>query len=370
MKIPFLPLGQINARYEPVLSQKIEAVVDSGWYILGKEGSAFEASFADFCGVPFCIGCGNGLDALTLIFRAYLELGILKEGDEVLVPANTYIASVLAITQNRLIPVFVEPDDSTFNLDFRLLNEACSSKTRAILPVHLYGRIAHTEELLNFASRRRLLVIEDAAQAHGAVWSGKRTGSLGDAAAFSFYPGKNLGCLGDGGAVTTQDEELAQVIRSLGNYGSHEKYVNDYRGVNSRLDEIQAAALSVKLSGLDADNEKRREIALRYTREIQNENLTLPELPPEERSHVWHLYVIRSNRREMLQAYLREKGIETLIHYPKPPHLQKAYAGKVTHSGLPITEKMAQEVLSIPIHPALTDDDVSYVIEVLNAFRT
>ncbi|MDR1759076.1 MAG: DegT/DnrJ/EryC1/StrS family aminotransferase [Fibrobacter sp.] len=369
MKIPFLPLGQINACYEPALSQRITAAVDSGWYILGKELRAFETSFADFCGVPFCIGCGNGLDALTLIFRAYLELGILKEGDEVIVPANTYIATVLAITQNRLTPVLVEPAVSTFNLDSRLLSAACSSKTRAILPVHLYGRAAVTEELLDFASRRRLLVIEDAAQAHGAVWDGKRAGCLGGAAAFSFYPGKNLGCLGDGGAVTTRNEELAQVIRALGNYGSHEKYVNDYQGVNSRLDEIQAATLSVKLPGLDADNEIRRQIALRYTREIQNENLILPEFPAAARSHVWHLYVIRSNRREKLRTYLKEKGIETLIHYPIPPHLQKAYAGKITHSGLPITENMAQEVLSIPIHPVLTGDQVSYVIEVLNAFR-
>lgn len=365
--VSFLPLDRINGSFEPALSEVVLQAVRSGWYIRGALNASFEEEFARFCGTPYCVGVANGLDALTLIFRAYLEMGILQKGDEVLVPANTYIASILSISANGLVPVLVEPQEETFNLDPELLEKAVTSKTRAILAVHLYGRAANMEAIEAVARRCSLKLIEDAAQAHGALCQGKRTGSLGDAAGFSFYPGKNLGCLGDGGAVTTADAELAQMIRALSNYGSSQKYVNVYQGVNSRLDEIQAAVLFLKLSRLDADNAARSCVAERYLREIHNPIVSLPS-PGGLQEHVWHQFIVRSSQRDALQRFLQENGVETMIHYPVPPHQQQAYRSGLVYSSLPITEQLAKSVLSLPIHPLLTDDEVSRVIEVLDAF--
>lgn len=365
--IKFLDLQQTNEFFEPALSLAAKKIIDSGWYIRGRASAEFESAFALFCGVPHCIGVGNGLDALTLIFKAYLELGILKAGDEVLVPANTYIASILAVSETGLIPVLVEPDEGSFNLNPLLLEQALTSKTRAILPVHLYGRVANMDAILLFAKAYDLLVIEDAAQAHGAIYEGDRAGSLGDAAAFSFYPTKNLGALGDGGAVTTKDASLAEAIRTLSNYGSQIKYVNIYKGVNSRLDELQAAFLSVKLPYLDKQNARRREIAMRYLKEIVNPLVRLPQLSnPEE--HVWHAFVLRTEQREALQKHLQCLGIETLIYYPKAPHQQEAYKNGLVYETLPITEGIAATVLSIPLNSMLTEAEVTEVIEGVNRF--
>ena len=367
--IKFLDLKAINDSFEPQLSQAVKRVLDSGWYLLGKEVEAFEAEYADYIGTRHCIGVANGLDALRLIFKAYLEMGKLKEGDEIIVPANTYIASILAITDNRLVPVLVEPDPETYNLDASLIEEKITDRTKGIMLVHLYGKNAMTSHLEEIASKHNLLLVEDNAQASGAYYGSKRTGSLGNAAGHSFYPGKNLGALGDGGAVTTDDEALAEVIRALANYGSSEKYVNPYQGLNSRLDEIQAAVLRTKLSRLDADNQIRREMAAQYIEQLQGTNIKLPtgQTPDEVRndpSHVWHLFIIGVDQRDQLQKYLTENNIQTLIHYPIPPHKQGAYK-EWNHLSFPLTEKIHREVLSLPIGLFLKSQKIDIVIEAL-----
>lgn len=371
--IPFLDLKAINANYREELISACTRVIDSGWYIGGSELSQFESDFAQYCGTKHCIGVANGLDALVLTLRAWKELGKLKDGDEVIVPANTYIASVLAITENNLVPVLVEPDAISLNLCPQNLQAAITTKTRAILPVHLYGQLADMPALLDIASQHRLLVLEDCAQAHGADIDGRKAGNWGDAAGFSFYPGKNLGALGDAGAITTNDDQLAQALRALRNYGSHEKYKNLYQGVNSRLDEIQAAMLSVKLKYLDTQTAHRRLIAQTYMSGIQNPAITLPIpaeiLPVKLSSHVWHLFVIRCSDRDALQKHLAEHGIQTLIHYPIPPHKQQAYPAMNTLS-FPLTEAIHQQILSLPIGPAMTIEEAESVIQACNRFNS
>jgi dTDP-4-amino-4,6-dideoxygalactose transaminase len=370
--IKFLDLQKINNQHRQEIDGAIKKVLDSGWYLLGEAVEKFESSFATYCGVKHCIGISNGLDALILILRAYIELGVMKEGDEVIVPANTYIASLLAISSNKLIPVLVEPDILTYNINPDLIEEKINTKTRAIMPVHLYGQCAEMEAINAIAKKYNLLVIEDAAQAHGAIYEGKRTGNLGDASGFSFYPGKNLGAFGDGGAVTTNNNELAEVIRALRNYGSHKKYYNLYKGFNNRLDEIQAAVLNVKLKYLDVENQRRREIAQYYCDHIKNPKIVLPILHHPSSiihhpSHVWHLFVIRTTEREKLQQYLTDNGVQTVIHYPEPPHRQPAYK-EWNHMSFPVTEKIHNEVLSLPIGSHLSDENIKYVSEKLNAY--
>ena len=362
--IKFLDLQKINHRYKTELLSACERVIDSGWYITGSELESFEQEFSPYCGTEHAIGVGNGLDALVLILRAYMELGRMSEGDEVIVPANTYIASVLAITHNRLKPVLVEPREDTFNLDPSRIEAAVTSNTKAILAVHLYGQTAEMDRINAIAKKYDLIVVEDSAQAHGATYRGKRAGNLGDASGFSFYPGKNLGALGDAGAVTTNDAELAETIKALRNYGSHKKYENLYIGVNSRLDEIQAAMLSVKLKHLDDEIMQRREIANYYRANIRNSHIRLPEVVAEE-NHVWHLFVIRSEHRDTLQSYLTDRGIQTMIHYPIPPHKQKAYE-EFSHMELPMTEQIHREVLSLPLYPGLTTAEMGRVVKCLN----
>lgn len=364
--IKFLDLQTINAQYRESLLKACERVIDSGWYILGQEVGNFESAFARYCQVEHCIGVANGLDALILIFRAYKELGRLQDGDEVLVPANTYIASILAISANNLKPVLIEPDLATYNIDPTRIASAITSRTRAILAVHLYGQSADMATLQTLAQQHNLLLIEDAAQAHGATCHGKKAGSLGHAAGFSFYPGKNLGALGDGGAVTTHDSQLAEVIKALRNYGSQEKYVNRYQGINSRLDELQAALLSVKLNYLDEEIQRRREVARQYLEGINNSLITLPDVAPGN-EHVWHLFVIRTSDRKNLQQYLTSHSIQTVIHYPIPPHQQEAYRHWNSEC-FPITEQIHQEILSLPMSPVMNDAQTNYVIGVLNDF--
>lgn len=371
--ISFLDLKGINAKYRDELIDACTRVIDSGWYIAGNELSRFEIEFASYCGSKHCIGVANGLDALTLTLRAWKELGKLKEGDEVIVPANTYIASILAITANRLTPVLVEPDEGSFNLCPRKAEAAITQKTRAILPVHLYGRLADMSALADIAERHNLLVLEDSAQAHGASINGRKAGNWGHASGFSFYPGKNLGALGDAGAITTSDDELAETLRALRNYGSHEKYKNTYQGVNSRLDEIQAAMLRVKLKNLDAETRCRREVAVAYTQGITNPRVALPipsvisHQSSVLESHVFHLYVVRTQHREALQKHLGEQGIQTLIHYPIAPHKQPAYKMWKDQS-YPITEAHHQEVLSLPMGPTLSSIEYERVIAAINEF--
>jgi dTDP-4-amino-4,6-dideoxygalactose transaminase len=372
MTIPFLDLKTINAQCRQDLIEAATRVIDSGWYIQGTELKAFESEFAAYCGTQHCIGVANGLDALTLTLRAWKELGKLKEGDEVIVPANTYIASILAITENRLKPVLVEPDVHTYNLCPHKTAAAITSNTKAILAVHLYGQLAPMPELMALADEHGLLVLEDSAQAHGAAINGKKAGSWGHASGFSFYPGKNLGALGDAGAVTTNDDELAQTIRALGNYGSHKKYENLYQGVNSRLDEIQAAMLRVKLKHLDVETQRRKEIALAYAKGIKNPIFSQPISADNTlsslESHVFHLYVIRTVAREATQTHLAKTSVQTLIHYPIPPHQQRAYS-QWSEKTYPLTEAMHQQVLSLPISPVMTDDQVSTVIAACNSFK-
>ena len=368
MKIPFLDLQQINAPYETQFHQQLQTLLEKGWYILGEEVQQFEREFAAYCGTSHCIGVANGLDALTLLFRGYIELGQLHKGDEVLVPANTYIASILAIIEAGLVPVLVEPNPTTFLVEANALEHNKTSKTKAVLVVHLYGQLPDMEAISSWAKLNNLLLIEDAAQAHGAqLPSGKKAGNLGNAAGFSFYPGKNLGALGDAGAVTTNDAKLAEVIRQLRNYGSAQKYHNTYLGVNSRLDELQAAFLRIKLPHLDRDNIHRRSIAARYTSEINNPTIQLP-IYTGQADQVFHLYVIRTKQRDKLQAYLAQHEIQTLIHYPIPPHQQNALAAWNALS-FPITEAIHREVLSLPISPIMTDEQVDRVIAVLNAYN-
>lgn len=363
--IPFLDLKKINEQHAAALKDAASGVIGSGWYILGEQVKKFEQELSAFIGVKHAIGVANGLDALRLILRGYIELGVMKEGDEVIVPANTYIATILAISENRLTPVLAEPDLNTYNLDLSLIERSITLRTRAILVVHLYGRVCWSDELVKIADRHRLRIIEDNAQAIGAVWNGKRTGSLGDSAGLSFYPGKNLGALGDAGAVTTGDDRLAEVVRALRNYGSREKYINEYQGFNSRLDEIQAAFLSVKLKYLDTENQRRREIAQFYLDHIRNEKIILPKAAGL--SHIWHLFVIRTKERDSLQSYLAGKGIQTLIHYPVPPHKQKAYRHWNERS-FPVTEQIHREALSLPVSPVMTEEEVKLVVEAVNNF--
>ncbi len=355
--IKFLDLQKINLQYQKEIEEAILRIYRGGWYVLGKEVESFESALANYCSVKNVIGLANGLDALRLILKAYIEMGVMQEGDEVIVPANTYIASILAITDNRLNPVLVEPDINTFNIDFEKIEEKITAKTKAIMVVHLYGRVCWSEKLEELAKKHNLKIIEDNAQGIGAEWKGLKTGALGDAAGFSFYPGKNLGALGDAGAVSTNDDDLAKVIRALGNYGSKQKYVNIYQGLNSRLDEIQAAVLNIKLKYLEQENEKRREIVEFYSNSIKNDKIILPEIPYNSKEHVWHLYVIRSNNRNELQKYLFQNEIETLIHYPIPAHKQRAFV-EMNCLDYPITEVIHNEVLSLPISPVLQSKEL------------
>lgn len=364
--ISFLDLKKLNAAYASELQEACARVIDSGWYIGGQELASFEREFADYCGASNCVGVANGLDALTLTLRAWKEMGRLREGDEVIVPANTYIASVLAITENRLVPVFVEPDPVTFNLSAAGVRAALTEKTKAVIAVHLYGQLADMPGIMDLAHERDLLVLEDAAQSHGASIDGRKAGTWGHAAGFSFYPGKNLGALGDAGALVTNDAELAKVVRGLGNYGSYKKYENQYQGVNSRLDEIQAAMLKVKLAHLDSEIATRRQVADAYRAGINNASIQLPAVA-DEQAHVWHLFVVRCERRDELQKFLTEQGVQTLIHYPIPPHKQQAYAAYGSLS-LPTTEAIHREVLSLPISPVMSDAEIAAVVRAVNAF--
>ncbi|WP_433780612.1 DegT/DnrJ/EryC1/StrS family aminotransferase [Flavobacterium anhuiense] len=365
--IPFLDLKKINEPYETAFQEKLKSVLDNGWYILGKEVETFERAFAEYCQSKYCIGVGNGFDALVLIFKGYIELGKLKKGDEVIVPANTYIASILAILQADLVPVLVEPRLETYNINPELIPEKITPKTKAILAVHLYGQLAEMDKINELADKHSLIVVEDAAQSHGVEKNLKsKIYNLKSAIAYSFYPGKNLGCLGDGGAITTNDEALAKVLFSLRNYGSEKKYHNEFVGVNSRLDELQAGFLNLKLPNLDSDNEKRRAIAERYLKEIKNHKIVLP-FWDFSNNHVFHLFVIRTENREKLQDYLAQNNIQTVIHYPIPPHKQKAFS-QWNNLSFPITEKIHKEVLSLPISPVLTESEVDYIIEILNQY--
>ena len=364
--IPFLDLKAINARERDALIAAFTRVLDSGWYVLGEEVAAFEREYAQYCGTKHAIGTGNGLDALTLTLRAWRELGRLKSGDEVVVPANTYIATILAVTENGLTPLLVEPDLATYNLDPARIEAALTPRTRAILPVHLYGQTANMTGINAIAHKHGLLVLEDSAQAQGARHAGVRAGALGDASGHSFFPSKNFGALGDAGAVTTNDDELAGVARALRNYGSREKYVNDYQGVNSRLDELQAALLRVKLGRLEYDNARRRALAQRYFDGLRHPALVLPQVAQGNEA-VWHVFAVRCPDRAGLQRHLQQQGIGTLIHYPIPPHRQRAYAEWNTRS-YPVTERIHAEVLSLPLSPVMADSDVDAVIAACNAW--
>jgi dTDP-4-amino-4,6-dideoxygalactose transaminase len=370
--IPFLDLKKINAQYQTELKEACARVIDSGWYILGKEVVEFEKEFAAYCETDHCLGVANGLDALVLILRAYIEMGVMQKGDEVIVPSNTYIASILAISENGLTPILVEPDINTFNLEPSLIEQAITQKTKAIMTVHLYGQVNSMDEINTIAKEHNLKVIEDCAQAHGALYTGedgnpKKVGSLGDAAGFSFYPGKNLGALGDAGAVTTNDSELASTISALRNYGSNEKYKNLYKGMNSRLDEMQAAMLRVKLSYLDKEIAARQAVAQAYLQGINNPMIELPVVE-DVNAHVWHLFVIKTTQREQLVKYLADNGVQTLVHYPIPPHQQDAYQ-EWEGTSFPISETIHEQVLSLPISPTLTMVDVEKIITVCNNFN-
>ncbi len=389
--IKFLDLQKVTALHAQEYHEAVRGVVDSGWFLQGEQVKAFESEYASYIGTRHCIGVGNGLDALTLIYRSYLQMGLIHEGDEVMVPANTYIASILAISENGLRPVLIEPRWDTLEIDDSLLEQHLTERTRSVMIVHLYGRNAYTDRIGDFCRRHNLLLVEDNAQAHGAMaqlkagnsqqtdcapancqssivnYQFKRTGSLGHAAGNSFYPGKNLGAMGDAGAVTTDDDQLADIIRSLGNYGSSRKYVFDYVGRNSRLDEMQAALLRVKLRHLDDDNERRRQIARRYEQGISNPLITLPARTADA-ENVYHLFPIFTPWRDALQQYLCEHGVETLVHYPIPPHQQRCY-GEWHHLSLPITERISREELSLPMSPALGDDEVDEVIRLVNEFK-
>ena len=368
MKIPFLSLRDVTAKYHDEIHQAIGRVVDSGWYLQGKENERFEQHYADYIGTRFCIGCANGLDALIWIYRAYIELGVMSPGDEVIVPANTYIASVLAVTENGLKAVLVEPNPQTLELDETKIEAAITPKTKSILLVHLYGRCAYTERIGEICRKHGLRLVEDNAQAHGCTWQGQKTGSLGEAAGHSFYPGKNLGALGDGGAVTTDNEELAECIRTLANYGSQKKYVFKYCGRNSRLDELQAAVLDVKLRHLDEDNRLRQQVAAYYYDHIQNPLISLPQRLPDE-NNVYHLFPVFCERRDELQEHLSRHGIQTLIHYPIPPHLQECYKGEWEGLSLPITERLAKQELSLPMGALIAVEEAEFIVSYINRFK-
>jgi dTDP-4-amino-4,6-dideoxygalactose transaminase len=365
--VKFLDLKKITAQYEQEMQQAFTDVLQSGWFITGNYLKKFEEEFAAYCNVKHCVGVANGLDALILIFKSLINLGKLKKGDEVIVPANTYIASILSVTESGLIPVLVEPKESTFNLNPEIIKTKITSKTKAILVVHLYGQVSNTEELQKIAKEHKLLLIEDGAQSHGAEnKNGNKCGSLGTAAGFSFYPGKNLGAIGDAGAVTTNDDELAHNIRVLRNYGSEKKYYNQIKGINSRLDELQAALLSIRLKYLDKENERRQAVAAMYLEGIQNTEIQLPYWD-KKNSHVFHLFVVRVRERDVFQKFLLDNGIETLIHYPVAPHKQNAYK-EWNHLHLPVTENIHETVVSLPISPVITNEEVKIVIDVVNSY--
>ncbi len=366
MQVPFLSLKDVTDKYKEEIHEAALRVIDYGWYLQGKENEKFETDYANYIGTKYCVGCANGLDALIWIFRAYIELGIMKPGDEVIVPANTYIATILAITENGLIPVLVEPDINTLQIDDSLIESKITSKTKAITIVHLYGRCAYTEKIGELCKKYNLKLIEDNAQAHGCIYNGTKTGAIGDAAGHSFYPGKNLGALGDAGAVTTNDETLAKAVRSLANYGSAKKYVFKYCGRNSRLDEIQAAILDVKLKHLDEDIKLRKEVAKKYIKGIKNPLIKLPEVK-DWNQFVFHLFPILCEKRDELQKYLEENGIGTNIHYPIPPHKQEGYK-EWNSLSLPVTEQIHSQELSLPMGPCLSKKQIEYVINIINAF--
>jgi len=370
--IPFLDLKKINQQYRNDIIEAVSRVVDSGFYVLGQEVKAFEQEFALYCGTKYCVGTANGLDALSLTIRAWKEMGKIDDGDEVIVPANTYIASILAITENQLKPVFVEPNINTYNICPEKIKQAITPKTKIILAVHLYGQLAPMQEIMTIANEYQILVLEDSAQAHGASINEKLAGSLGHASGFSFYPGKNIGALGDAGAVTTDDKKLAETIHALGNYGSHVKYENTYKGVNSRLDEIQAAILRIKLKYYASEVLLRKKIAIKYAQNIKNSLVTMPITHENTlnslSNHVFHLFVVRVNNREAFQLHLKSNGIDTMIHYPIPPHKQKAYI-KYRHLLLPITEKIHKEVVSLPISSTMSNIEINNVIQTVNSFN-
>lgn len=364
--IKFLELKKITALHGEEIKQAVNDVIESGWYLHSDANSRFESHFAQYIGTRYCIGVGNGLDSLTLILRAYKELGVIAEGDEIIVPANTYIATILAITDNNLKPVLVEPRLDTFQIDDSLIEKAISPRTRAIMIVHLYGRCAYTERIGEFCRKYDLKLIEDNAQAHGCTYNGKRTGSLGDAAGHSFYPGKNLGALGDAGGVTTDDDQLADTIRALANYGSRKRYVFDMAGRNSRMDEIQAAVLDVKLKYLDEENSRRRSNALYYIKNISNPYVCVPS-ESYWRESVFHIFPLMTSQRDRLQSYLKENGVQTDIHYPIPPHLQRAYS-QWGRPSLPVTERIHREELSLPVSQVLTEEECKEVTRLINDF--
>ncbi len=366
--IKFLDLQKINLLHQEEIEARLLKTFRRGWYLLGEEVKQFEGNLSSYIGAKHAIGTANGLDALRLIFKAYIEIGVMQPGNEVIVPANTYIASLLAITDNNLVPILVEPDITTYNIDIAKIEEKITSKTKAVLLVHLYGQAVFDDAVTQLAKRHNLKIVEDNAQAIGAEYKGIKTGNLGDAAGFSFYPGKNLGALGDAGAVSTNDDELARTIRALANYGSEEKYVNRYQGLNSRLDEMQAAVLDTKLHYLDAENEIRRTIAKYFIENIKNPAITLPKLSQDNNAHVWHLFVIRTPDRERLQQYLNDNEIQTLIHYPIPPHQQQAYP-QLNGLSLQITEQIHREVLSLPISPVLTAEEIQTVVDAVNNYN-
>ena len=365
--IKFLDLQKITAKYADEIHAAVNRVVDSGWYLQGAENESFESNYAKYIGTQNCISCANGLDALIWIFRAYIELGLMKERDEIIVPANTYIASILAITENKLVPVLVEPSLDTYQIDDTKIEQAITDKTKGILIVHLYGQCAYTQKIGTICKKYNLKLIEDNAQAHGCLFEGQKTGSIGDAAGHSFYPGKNLGAFGDGGAVTCNDQMLAETVRALANYGSLKKYVFKYTGRNSRLDEIQAAVLNVKLNHLDEDIELRKQVAAYYIEHITNPAIVVPKVPNRD-AHVFHLFPIRSNRRNELQAYLTEHGVQTIIHYPIPPHKQECYK-EWNGLSFPITEQIHDEELSLPISPVMELFEIQKIVDLLNAWK-
>lgn len=360
--ISFLDLHKVNARHRNEFENALKETIDSGWYLQGEKNQTFCKNFAEFCGVKYALGVANGLDALRLIIEGYG----FGSGDEIIVPSNTFIASILAISQCSCTPILVEPDISTYNIDPERIEEKITSQTKAIMVVHLYGQVTPMEKIWKLAEKYNLKIIEDAAQAHGAEYQGKKAGNLGDACGFSFYPGKNLGAFGDAGAITTNDEILYKKMKALANYGSSEKYVHRYKGINSRLDEIQAAVLNVKLQYLDKDNQKRREISKIYRNNIKNSTIILPDVATEV-GHVWHVFVVRTKERSRFQQYLSEKGIQTVIHYPTPPHKQLAYQ-EWKENSYPISELIHQEVISLPISPVITVDEAQYIVDVINLY--
>ena len=362
--IPFLDLKKINLQYQDELKEAFDRILKSGWYILGEEVEKFEEEFAKYCGTKYALGVGSGLDALKLIIRGYKELGIFEEGDEIIVPANTYIASILAVSEEGLKPVLVEPKIDTYLIDSYKIEEKITSKTKAVMAVHLYGQTCEMDKIWQIAKKYNLKIIEDSAQAHGACYKNKKAGNLGDASGFSFYPGKNLGALGDGGAITTNNENLANIIRAIRNYGSHKKYEHIYKGINSRLDELQAAFLRIKLKYLDKIIRKRKIVANFYLKNINNSKIILPKINTDS---VWHLFVIRSKYRDKLKHYLYKKNIQTLIHYPIPLHKQKAYK-EFNEFNFPITEQISKEILSLPISEVISFDDISKIVNVVNKF--